>query len=48
MFEEDLLSELVSFVESIFRTTVVVDEEGMTVNGSFEIEEEGLFELTPF
>ena len=48
MVEEDLSSALVSFVESIFRTTVVVDEEGMTVNCSFGIEAEGIFELTPF
>ena len=48
MVEEDLSYELASFAESIFGTTMGVDEDGITVNGSFEIEAEGIFELTPF
>ena len=48
MVEEGLSSELVSFVDSLFGTTVGVEEDGITVNGSFDIEEEGTFDITPF
>ena len=49
MFEEDLSSEFVSFVVSFLGTTIGMDEEGISVNGSFGIEvEEDAFELTPF
>ena len=48
MVEEGLSSELVSFVDSLFGTTVGVDEDGITVKGSFGIEAKDIFELTPF